>query len=368
MPNRHPLILLNDNIHAPQMQRGVDRCFVHVVSAAGDRFGRDALLLSPRADVFEAPVSRRRLPAPLARRRRLQSVATSVAALLQRARLVYSPYFGRLHTRSVEVYAVYDMIYELFPQHFPPSDPTIARFVAEKRRCFERATAIVAISEATARDVTRVHPHVDPARIHVIYPGVDERFLDVPPSQVNPNGNPYFLYVGNRWLYKNFLRLLEAFGQSGLARDWDLRVVSPIEYPWTEAERSLLERFGLLSRVKLLNDVGDQTLRGLYASATAFLYPSEYEGFGLPVLEAMASGTLVAAARAASIPEAGGDVALYFDPLQTEEIVDCLRLIARMSDAERKARIDAGLVRARTFSWKQFRDQTADLLASTLAG
>ena len=367
MPLGAASVLLNDNIHAPELQRGVDRCFAHVVAAVEERFASDAILCSPRGDAFGGRLSRLRLPATFTRHRRLQSLAVSLAARVHRARLVFSPYFGRLHTSSIEIYMVYDMIYELFPQYFSPKDSGIASFVAEKRRCFERATTLVAISESTARDVSRVYSHIDPAKIHVIYPGVDDEFSLVTPRQVETPGDPYFLYVGNRWLYKNFIGFVEAFGHSGLLGEWELRVVSPIESPWTEAEQRLFARLGLTTRVRLLSNVSDVALRELYARATALVYPSEYEGFGLPVLEAMACGTVVAAARAASIPEAGGDVALYFDPVRTDEIAECLRRVAYMETAERKMRVEAGRVRARQFTWKRFGEQTAELLSNELA-
>ena len=107
--------------------------------------------------------------------------------------------------------------------------------------------------------------------------------------------------------------------------------------------------------------VPGEDLPGLYAAADALLMPSQYEGFGLPILEAMASGTLVATSNTASMPEVGGDIAFYFDPYDTESIAEGLRRIATLSDDERARRIDQGVTRAHTFTWTRCQEQTIEV-------
>src|SRR5262249_26644901 len=153
--------------------------------------------------------------------------------------------------------------------------------------------------------------------------GVDPFFFEPSERKSQNNAKPFLLYVGNRQVYKNFLRLLIAFGQSGLAREFDLRLISPRGGGLSPQEVAFIEQYRLQDSVQLMTAVSDRVLHESYAGATVFVYPSEYEGFGLPVLEAMASGTLVALSDVSSLPEVGGDVGFYFDPQSIDSIADC---------------------------------------------
>jgi glycosyltransferase involved in cell wall biosynthesis len=196
----------------------------------------------------------------------------------------------------------------------------------------------------------------------VIYLGVDDFFFETSSSPLSTESRPYFLFVGHRVVHKNFLRLLAAFGKSGLAEDFDLRVISPTDSFFSAAEAEIIAKYQLHDRVNLITSASEITLRESYAGAVAFMYPSEYEGFGLPILEAMASGTLVATSNISSMPEVGSRAAFYFDPSSDESIAESFQQIVNLSDEQRSERITLGIAHARTFTWLRCQQQMAETL------
>jgi glycosyltransferase involved in cell wall biosynthesis len=195
---------------------------------------------------------------------------------------------------------------------------------------------------------------------------VDEFFFEMPPIP-DSKRKPYFIYVGARKGYKNFQRMVQAFGQAGLAKDFDLRVISPDSSDrFCGEEMALLGRYNMENSVDLRLAVSEIDLRASYSGAVALVYPSEYEGFGLPVLEAMATGTLVATGNVASMPEIAGNIALYFDPHSVDSIAEALQHMATLPEAERLSRITQGIVHARQFSWARCQQQTVEAIAHLL--
>ncbi len=198
-----------------------------------------------------------------------------------------------------------------------------------------RARAVVVHSQDTARDVAE-SLGVDQGKIHVCPHGVDPQFT--------PGGTPgdYFLCVANPKPHKNVALLLDAFGR--YQGPEMLRLVCP-RAPWLD-ER--LARFR--GRVTRLFPVPEAALPALYQGARALLFPSYFEGFGLPALESMACGTPVVAARATSLPEVVGDTGWLFEPHDSRELLACLEACA---DPQRRAeKSAAALARARTFTWE----------------
>jgi glycosyltransferase involved in cell wall biosynthesis len=122
----------------------------------------------------------------------------------------------------------------------------------------------------------------------------------------------------------------------------------------------------LENAVHLSAELTDAKLRDAYAGAVALACPSEYEGFGLPVLEALAAGTLVAAARAGSLPEVGGTAVSYFDPIRAESIAEALREVTGLGRAERETRIQQGRAHARGFSWTRHQERTVSVFRAVL--
>jgi glycosyltransferase involved in cell wall biosynthesis len=357
-------IFLNDNVHSRPQQRGVSRYFRNVAEGVIRHFGNQAVVFSSDERTFGPVKHVRPISFHGQYRFAMHDAQASLASLWHRTTLFYSSYFGSARTRGDQVFTVYDMIYELFPQYFPKEDPWNRWMILQKRKCIERAAAVIAISESTARDILGLYPNVERSRVHVIVPGVDSLFLAADTSPIQRPSTPFFLYVGNRSLYKNFSRLLDALVCSALLKEYRLVVVSPVAGELDAEESSRLARAGFLDRVEIVSGVDDQGLRALYRSSTALLYPSQYEGFGLPVLEAMASGTLVATARAASLPEAGGSAALYFDPDDTESIADCLCKLVALSEGVRRDLLLKGRAHAAGFGWQRCQDSVVDLFAS----
>jgi glycosyltransferase involved in cell wall biosynthesis len=353
------VILFNDNLISPGAQRGIARYLKHIVDGAVADLGPRAIVCSSQSrDYGEV----RHLYSPRFRgswRIGLQDKFTTVVAAIARPSVIYNAYYGRVETRTRQVFTVYDMMHELFA---PATHP----FIAQKRRCLQRASALLAISRHTAQDIQRIYPDIDTAKITITPLGVDRLFFERPYQPRAPVNKPYFLYVGHRTPYKNFSRLLIAFGQSKLSAHFDLRVISPGGASFTPVEVESIHQHGLQGSVQLLQAPSDISLRDAYAAAWAFVYPSTYEGFGLPILEAMASGTLVATANISSMPEVGGDIAFYFDPLFPESIAATLRQVANYTLEQRAQRIAMGIEHARTYTWERCQQQTLNVLRSVM--
>ena len=366
MAERSRPVFLSDAIEYHAVRGGVARYFRKIVEGVVAAFGRDAVICSAERLDYGAA---RHIPTWRFRgstRLRVQDVIASVAAHWVKPALFYSSYYGNARSAAPQVFTVYDMIHERVYGSGPHGSRPARRFLQEKSCCLERAAALLAISEATARDIVAHYPSIDAAKIVVTPLGVDEVFFEAAGRQPVPAGKPYLLYVGNRGGTKNFVRLLDAFGWSGLAREFELRVITPIGTGFTPAERERIAELGLQGSVRLITAADEPTLRASYAGAVAFVYPSEYEGFGLPILEAMASGTLVATSNVSSMPEVGGDVALYFDPYDAEAMAECLRRVVELPAEERQRRIARGIARARTFTWTRCQRRTVDLFRAFL--
>ena len=277
--------------------------------------------------------------------------------------VIFNPYYGPLASLTPQVFTVYDLMLHLYPEYFNPKRRRLQ--LEHMRRCFVRAAAILCISNSTKADLLRLHPDLDPRKLHVVPLGVSESFFQS--AKPSNSSRPYFLFVGNRGGPKNFYSLLEAYAISGLTREFDLHVVSPRNNfggVWSQAEQSFIRSRNLENSVRLSIKVSDEELAVEYAGAAAFIYPSTYEGFGLPVLEAFASGTVVACSRTSSLPEAGGTAAFYFDPLDVESMARALTKIVQLTSAERAERIRHGQLHARSLSWGTCISKTCEILDS----
>jgi glycosyltransferase involved in cell wall biosynthesis len=174
---------------------------------------------------------------------------------------------------------------------------------------------------------------------------------------------PFILYVGQRCPHKNFPVLLNAYCHSpGVHREFGLVCFGG--EPFTKEEKQLLARHGLQQRACQVSGT-DEELAGHYSRASLLVYPSLYEGFGLPLLEAMHYGCPVVASRTASLPEVGGDAAAYFDPSSEDDLAAAMARV--LSDAALRMRmIDKGYGREKQFSWDTCASQTLALYKSLL--
>ncbi len=245
---------------------------------------------------------------------------------------------------------VYDMIHERFPEEVGPRDVT----PRAKRPWCERADIIFAISARTRIDLIDAYG-LDPDRIVVTPLGV--RRVAPDPAVLPAGGRPFVLYVGARTpRYKNFETFVRAFARSASRRDTTLVCFGGGQF--APQERSLLTDLGL--EVPEVVAGSDTVLAAHYAQARALVYPSRYEGFGLPPLEAMSHDCPVAAAHAGAIPEVVADAAVLFDPDDLDAIAAAIDLVVG-DEARRNSLVAAGRRRVTAHPWSQ----TVDL---TLAG
>ena len=264
----------------------------------------------------------------------------------------FNPYFLKA-LKTPYVMTVHDMIYERFPDLFDKSDPTIA----QKKETITRADKIIAISECTKKDVMDIYG-IPAERIEVIYHG-----HSIDPKVEQPvKGLPehYLLYVGQRFHYKNFNRFLQAFAQIH-AQYPEMHLICTGK-KFSRNETELISRLGLSGYVSC-RFVNDKELAYLYSHALCFVFPSLYEGFGIPILEAYESKCPVALSNASCFPEIAGDAARYFDPYDIDSMAATISEI--LSDARlRSEMIDKGLHRVKGFSWEKTALQTAALYRS----
>jgi glycosyltransferase involved in cell wall biosynthesis len=281
-----------------------------------------------------------------------------LALARERVQLVHEPHYVLPPlVRCRSVVTIHDCIHLMFPQYLPGK---LAHVYAKGSMwaAVRKANRILTVSDASKRDILRFFD-VDPAKVAVIYNAIDERFLTGADTermhlvkQRYQLDRPFVLYVGNIKPHKNVLRLIDAFGraraQSGVD---DLKLViigdEISKYP---ALRHAVHRHKLDKHVRFLGFQPQETLAAVYRLARVFVFPSLYEGFGLPPLEAMASGTPVVTSNVSSLPEIAGDAALLVDPYDTEAIADGIRR-AVTDEALRASLIQKGAARARAFSW-----------------
>jgi glycosyltransferase involved in cell wall biosynthesis len=257
--------------------------------------------------------------------------------------------------RAPTVLTVWDMIDEVFPAE---QDPT-GEHAEWKRSAVQAAARLICISEHTKTALLERYP-VPEERVSVIHLAseIDESLAHGPEPVPE---RPYFLYVGSRAPYKNFGGLLRAFARVAAARPGLALCV--VGGPFNEEERRLIGELGLEGRLEHYGHAGDRQLAKLYRCSLALVYPSFYEGFGIPPLEAMACGTAAVVANTTSLPEVVGDAGLLFDPRREDELESMLLLLTD-DGAAREELIRKGRLRAQHFGWQQTVAQTLEVYRS----
>ena len=247
------------------------------------------------------------------------------------------------------VVSAYDTIHVRYADEWSrPDDEAFRRL---QRRAVRAADAVVCISETTRQDLVE-RCGADPDRLHVVHLSHSPVFHAGPDGR--PPASPFVLYVGGRAAaYKGFDTLLDAYARWPLAPDIGLTVVGT---PWIDEERSHLTRLAPAGRIRLLSDVDDAALADLYRSAAAFVYPSRYEGFGIPLLEAMACRCPLVASRIPTTVEVAGDVPHFFEPGDVDGLADALT--RAVGDGRESPRLSRGEARAQTFSWTRAAAET----------
>ena len=292
----------------------------------------------------------------------------------ERADLFHAPHYVLPPlTPCKSVVTIHDCIHLRFPQYLP-NRLGYAYARGAMWMATHQSSRILTVSEASKRDILRYF-NVPPEKIDVIYNGIDERFSTPPPeddvARVRERYqlyDPFILYAGNIKPHKNLERTIEAFHL--LRRSAEFAEVKLViigdEIAKYAALRHAVHRHKLHKYVRFFGFVPNQTLAILYRLAGVFVFPSLYEGFGLPPLEAMASGTPVITSNVSSLPEVVGDAALLVDPLQPEAIADAMRRV--LSDPALRDDLRArGLDRARHFSWERSIRRVREIYGEVLA-
>jgi Glycosyltransferase len=255
----------------------------------------------------------------------------------------YDPYFLKYLKTKPYVLTVYDMIHELFPDMFE-GDPT----ALQKKKVIECATKIIAISDNTKSDIIRFYD-INPKKIEVI-PLASSLQISTPDCSLNLP-QKYILFVGNRGVYKNFAFFINSIS-SLLYTEKDLYLVCAGGGAFSDAELCFLEDLKIKMKVLHRPIINDCTLSQLYRNAILFAFPSLYEGFGIPVLEAFSCGCPVAASNCSSLPEVGGEAVKYFDPKNSDSIQQVVEEIVHNDSLQDSLRL-RGYERLKLFSWEK---------------
>lgn len=266
----------------------------------------------------------------------------------------YHPYFCNALKGKPFVLTIFDMIYEIYPEYFRLGTP-ISR---DKRQLCKAAAKIIAISQHTKQDLINIF-RLDPDKIEVVYlanslkPHQDVASSDLPEA--------YLLFTGSRLVYKNFYFFVRAI--ANILIEENLKLVCTGE-TFSPEERHFFESLGVQDQViHIFAD--DAMLAYLYQHARAFVFPSLYEGFGIPVLEAFACGCPSILSNTSSLPEVGGDAAVYFEPKDVRSIQDAVTNVIFHEDV-RNDLITKGAERVKLFSWETTARKTGKVYKKAL--
>ncbi len=256
----------------------------------------------------------------------------------------YDPYFFKYIGSKPFVLTVYDMIHEKFSELFPEHDVT----TQNKKLLVKKASKVIAISQSTKNDLIDLFD-VEPSKIEVVYLGNSMHLendvklsIDIPKK--------YILFVGSRSGYKNFNRFIKSIAQL-LNTNIDLCVICVGGGCFNVDEIALFDNINIKNKV-FQYDLDDKSLAQFYKQALMFVFPSLYEGFGMPILEAFACACPLVCSKTSSLPEIAGNGAHYFDPYKEESISNAIQKVLEDGDYRREL-IKNGTTRLKLFSWQQ---------------
>lgn len=262
-------------------------------------------------------------------------------------KFIFHSSYNRVSSNSnaIHVSTLHDFTHEHF---FKGVRRSINSF--QKGRAINRAKSIIAISENTKNDLLYFYPKIDPNTISVIYNGVSNGFYKI--ENKIEQEKKYILFVGSRHSYKNFQFAVDFLK---VWTNYEFYVVGP------KFEKSEIEMLRtIINRTTYFPLISEQQLNVLYNNASILLYPSSYEGFGIPIVEAMKAGLPFLALNKSSIPEVAGGAGILIDELNIDDFSNALIQI----EANRSTYINLGLERSKLFSWEKCYTQTVDLYKS----
>jgi glycosyltransferase involved in cell wall biosynthesis len=275
---------------------------------------------------------------------------------------VYHPtYYDAALAQKVKkipvVATFHDLIHEKLASKFPELQHDAA-IIKKKQDLLKCATKIIAVSENTKKDLIEIY-NVDPSRIGVIHLGSSFQQYKIEPLK---DISPYLLYIGNRSAYKNFLPFLSATAR--VLKKHQVKLVCAGGGAFTSAELEFIEKLGVTSLISQ-EAITDLKLHNLYANAIGMVFPSLYEGFGIPVLEAFSCGCPCILSNNSSLPEVAGDAAIFMDPNDPESMSDAVEKFIENSSLRNDLALK-GYERLSGFSWKKNVSQTLSLYKSLL--
>jgi glycosyltransferase involved in cell wall biosynthesis len=269
----------------------------------------------------------------------------------------YDTYFLSSIGNIPFVVTVYDMIHELLPEHFKNDINT----VPNKKKLIEQATGVIAISENTKRDILKVYPHIDANKIHVVY--LSQSINTEKIKMSNKVEEKYVLFVGVRAAYKNFDFFLKATARWLLKNEMRLYCLGGGEF--NKEELLLMESLGISNNATQI-EFKDNELAVYYTNAFAFVFPSAYEGFGIPVLESMACGCPVILPNTSSFPEVAEDAGIYFELNNASSLVEKLQDLLT-DDNLRQEKINLGFKQEKKFSWERTKRECLEVYKKAMS-
>ena len=268
----------------------------------------------------------------------------------------YLPRGFRDYGAAPRVMTIHDMIPEIFPETRRRLDK-----LTLKHRYFTRADHVICVSEATRRDLERIYGATD-TPITVVHHGVDQLFQRVD-TRVAGMPQDYILFVGHRSAYKDAETLVKAYAKL-ISHETGPHLLFVGGGAFTRQELATFRSLGITARVHQFS-LTESEMPSAYSAARMLVFPSRYEGFGLPALEGMACGTPVLLADSSALPEVGGDAAVYFPPGNADSLASLMLQVLR-DDAMRENLVSRGLERTTQWTWTRSAEATARVYERTI--
>ena len=276
--------------------------------------------------------------------------------------------FCSLTTRVPQCLIIHDLGFLHHPEAYKKSH--VQYLKGKTRKFIRKAKTIVSVSNYSKQDIVKRYK-ADPAKISVVYNGVKNSFRPVPfekketVKEKYTGGTEYFIYAGAIQPRKNLVNLLKAFSLFKKRLQTNMKLVIAGRLAWKNEEfLELLERYKYKSEVVLSGYLAENELASLMASAYALVYPSLFEGFGVPVAEAMKCGVPVLTSQNSSMQEVAGEGALYFDPTDHVDIADKMMTIYK-DEGLRKQLVEKGMKSAEKYSWERAADEFWEIILKT---
>jgi len=264
--------------------------------------------------------------------------------------LLHATYFDTYFLKYYNgpfVITIHDMIHDIFPNMLSDKQ------TSDKRKYLaQKATKIIAVSQNTKNDILKYIKNIPEDKIEVIYHATNLTYIN---NERPFFTDPYLLYVGERHSYKNFIFFLKSI--KDILRRYNINLICAGGPPFTKIEKKLFAEENIVSKVIYVPIFTDKQLSNLYNNAIAFCYPSLYEGFGIPILEAFACKCPVIISNTSCFPEIAQDNVIYFNPLNKNDIQESIRYILNNPSIREKL-IIKGYNRAKDFSWKYSAEKT----------